>query len=121
MQKKINTHLLGKLRIYLPNGEKVHSKTLLRKLFPKQVYRKIIQEAKKDGIMNASAFITHFGYGKGGTIQNDGTAEIGNPFLTMCVELIDTKEKLQEFFIKHQDILAGKVVIYKEVEFWDAP
>jgi hypothetical protein len=35
MEKKLKTHSLGKLCIYLNTGEKVKSKTLLRKLFPK--------------------------------------------------------------------------------------
>ena len=27
---------------------------------------------------------------------------------------------LEEFFLKHKELLRGKVIIYKEVEFWDA-
>jgi PII-like signaling protein len=38
---------------------------------------------------------------------------------SMCVELIDKKEKLEQFFLKHKDLLHSKIVIYKEVEFWD--
>jgi hypothetical protein len=47
------------------------------------------------------------------------SAEGDNSRLAMCVQLVDTKEKLQEFFYKHKDLLRAKVVIYKEVEFWD--
>jgi len=36
------------------------------------------------------------------------------------VELVDKREKLENFFLKHRELLREKVVIYKEVEFWDA-
>lgn len=118
MQTKIKTHKLGKLRIYLPNNEKVKSASLLGKMFPKSAYRQVIVEAKKDGIMNASVFPTHFGYSKNGRIQ-EMSIEAGNAGLTICIELIDTREKLEGYFTKHKEVLQGKVVVYKEVEFWD--
>ena len=118
MRPKIKTHALGKLRIYLATGEKVRSEKLLRKMFPKNTYRQIITEAKKEGIMNASVFNTHFGYSNNEEIQQR-SFETDNAGLTICVELIDKREKLEDFFSKHKDVLKGKVVIYKEVEFWD--
>ena len=118
MRTKINTHALGKLRIYLTTGEKVKSEKLLRKMFPKNTYRQIVIEAKKDGIMNASVFSTHFGYRNNEQIQQQ-SAEADNRGLTICVELIDKREKLENFFITHKEVLKGKIIIYKEVEFWD--
>ncbi len=118
MKEKIKTHILGKLKIYLTTGETIKSEKLLHKLFPKNIYRQIIVEAKKEGIMNASVFPTHFGYSNNGKIQEQ-SLETGNSGLTICVELIDQREKLELFFTKHKDVLKGKVVIYKEVEFWD--
>jgi PII-like signaling protein len=87
-------------------------------MFPKNTYRQIIVEAKKDGIMNASVFNTHFGYSNNGKIQQQ-SLETGNAGLTICIELIDTRPKLEAFFSKHKDMLKGKVVVFKEVEFWD--
>jgi PII-like signaling protein len=118
MQTKIKTHKLGKLRIYIATDEKIKSASLLQKLFPRNKYRQLIIEAKKDGIMNASVFNTHFGYSNNGRIQQI-SAETGNAGLTICIELIDDREKLETFFSKHKDMLKGKVVVYKEVEFWD--
>lgn len=118
MEKKIKTHSLGKLRIYLKTGEKIKSKTLLRKLFPVSVYRNIIEMAKEDGIMNASVFNTHMGFSNYDKISQF-SLETDNAGLTICIELIDTKEKLQKFFLKHKENLKDKVVIYREVEFWD--
>lgn len=118
MQTKIKTHKLGKLRIYLATDETVKSASLLHKIFPKNKYRQIVIEAKKDGIMNASVFNTHFGYSNNGKIQQM-SAETGNSGLTICIELIDNRDKLEAFFCKHKGILKGKVVVFKEVEFWD--
>jgi len=118
MRSAIKTHKLGKLRIYLATGDKIKSETMLRKMFPKNVYRHIVSEAKKEGIMNASVFNTHFGYSNNGKVQ-ERSIESDNAGLTICIELIDARDKLETFFSKHKDILKGKVIIYKEVEFWD--
>lgn len=118
MKKQIKTHSLGKLRIYLKTGETIKSKTLLRKLFPKSMYGNLIKMAKEDGIINASVFHAHMSFSKDQRIKQY-SFESDNSGLTVCVELIDTKEKLQQFFIKHSESLRDKVVIYKEVEYWD--
>lgn len=87
-------------------------------MFPKSAYLHIIQEAKKDGIMKASAYSTHASYAGDEDIQSF-SADGDNSGVAMCVQIVDKKEKLQEFFYKHKDLLRGKVVIYREVEFWD--
>ena len=120
MDKKIKTHSLGKLEIYIEPAHKVRhgDRTLFRKLFPKSVYMHIILEAKKEGIINTSAHSTHTSFSSEGKMTTYNM-EGDNSKLNMCVELVDKKEKLQEFFLKHKDLLRSKVVIYKEVEFWD--
>jgi len=74
--------------------------------------------AKEDGILNASVFDTHMSFAGENKISQF-SYETDNSGLTVCVELIDKKEKLQRFFVKHSDSLRDKVVIYKEVEYWD--
>jgi PII-like signaling protein len=118
MQTEITAHKMGKLRIYLKIADKVKPDSLIRKVFPKSVSRHIVLEAKKDGLMNASIFQTHFGYSNHEKVQQHNI-ESDNAGLTICVELIDKREKLEMFFKKHLRMLHGKVVIYKEVEFWD--
>lgn len=120
MVHKVKSHALGKLLIYIEPAHKVRhgERTLFRKMFPKSTYTHMIAEAKKDGILNASVYKTHFGYSNHGEIQSFNL-EGDNATLTVCVELIDKREKLEVFFLKHKDILRSKVVIYKEVEFWD--
>ncbi len=90
----------------------------MQKLFPKSAYIHIIEDAKAEGILNASVYNTHFGFSNKEGIQVYNI-ESDNSKLTMCVELVDTREKLESFFLKHQEYLKGKVVVYKEVEFWD--
>jgi PII-like signaling protein len=120
MVKKIRTHALGKLEIYIEPAHKVRhgERTLFRKLFPRSAYLHIVAEAKKDGIRNATVHPTHTSYGGGAEIETfrvDGD----NSRLAMCVELIDGKDRLEAFFVKHRELLRGKVIVYKEVEVWD--
>jgi PII-like signaling protein len=120
MVEKIKTHSLGKLEIYIEPAHKIRQeqRTLFRRMFPKSAYLHIISEAKKDGIMKASAFSTHTSYSNDDDIQSF-SVEGDNSKVAMCVTLVDKKEKLKTFFYKHKDILRSKIVIYKEVEFWD--
>lgn len=87
-------------------------------MFPKSAYLHIIKEAKKDGIMKASAFSTHMSYTKDDDIQSF-SVEGDTSGLHMCVMLVDKRAKLQHFALKHKELLRSKIVIYKEVEFWD--
>jgi len=41
-----------------------------------------------------------------------------NSGLTVCLELVDNKEKLELFFITHKAMLKNKTAIFTEVEFW---
>lgn len=111
---------MGKLEIYIEPSHKVRhgERSLFRKVFPRSAYLHIISEAKKDGILKASAYSTHTSYSNDGDVQQF-SVEGDNSKLAMCVTLVDKKEKLQQFFYKHKDLLRSKIVIYKEVEFWD--
>lgn len=121
MVKKVKHHSLGKLEIYIAPAHKVKhgTRSLFRKLFPKSTYMYLIQEARKEGIINAAAHSTHTSFTTDGKVITF-SVEGDNSKLAMCVELVDKREKLEAFFLRHQDSLREKVVIYKEVEFWDA-
>lgn len=118
MTEELKISTMGKLRIYMTTGEAIKSKSFLRKIFPKSKYFKIMEEAKASGIMNAHVFHTHAAVQRGGKMSYN-SAEGDTSGLTVCVELVDEKEKLQEFFKTHKDVLKGNSVIYKEVEFWE--
>ncbi|MBV6493810.1 MAG: hypothetical protein LDLANPLL_01833 [Turneriella sp.] len=119
MAKKIKVTKMGKLRIYITPADKLppKGKGLLKKMFPKSAFIHIVQEAKKDGILNASVYHTSHGYSNKNKIESMNY-ESGNPKLTLCVELVDARKHLEAFCLKHEDLLRDKVVIYKEVEQW---
>lgn len=114
----IVSHEIGKIRIYLTPRDRVAAKGFWDKLNAKPIYREIIKAAKQDGLKNAAAFMTHFGFTNGGKVQEQG-AEMANPHLTLCVELIDHKDVLEEFCRRHGELLKGKTIVYKHVEHWD--
>ena len=120
MVQKFKSHTLGKLEIFIEPATKVlhGQRSLFRQIFPKSLYLHIIADAKNEGILNASAHSTHTSFNSNGTITSFNN-EGDNSKLSMCVELIDKREKLEHFFLKHRDSLRSKVVIFKEVEFWD--
>jgi PII-like signaling protein len=114
----IVTREMGKIRIYLTPRDRIPASGFWDRLNAKPIYREIIKAAKKDGLNNAAAFMTHFGFSNGGKIHAEG-AEMPNPNLTMCVELIDHKDKLEAFCHRHGAMLKGKTIVYKHVEHWD--
>ena len=117
---RIKTRTTGHLKIYIEPAHKVRTadRTLFRKIFPKSTYLHIIAEAKLSGIRSALAHRSHSSYSNQGDITSF-SSEGDNSRLAMVVELIDDREVLESFFLKHKSLLEGKVVIYKEVEFWD--
>jgi PII-like signaling protein len=88
------------------------------KLYGKPLYQELIDAAKRDGILNATAHHTHYGYTGNGRVQSN-TGELPNPDLTLCVELIAPRDELEDFAKKHADILKDKVLVYKHMEHWD--
>lgn len=115
---RIVSRELGKVRIYLAPRDRLPARGLFDRLCARPVYRELIKAAKKDGLKNAAAFTTHYGFTNGGKDQSQG-AEIANPNLTICVELIDTKERLETFCRRHGDLVKGRTIVYKPVEHWE--
>lgn len=114
---KIAVTEMGKLRIYLTPTEKIKANGFWSKLNPKRAYQEIIKAAKHDGLMNAIAYTGHHGFANKGQVQTRDP-EMGNASLPMCIELVDHKDKLEEFCRKHGDLLKGKAIVYKHVEHW---
>ncbi len=113
----IVSHEMGKIRIYLTPRDKVPAQGLLGRLGAKPVYREIIAAAKKDGLHSAVAFTSHHGFSNGGRVDSTG-AEGGDSHMTLCVELIDHKDALEEFCRRHGALLGGHPIVYKHVEHW---
>ncbi len=90
---------------------------LWNRLNAKPIYREIINAAKKDGLTSAVAFLTHYGFSNGGKIKSENP-ESTNSHLTLCVEIIDHKNRLETFCRRHGALLKGKTIVYKHVEHW---
>jgi len=107
---------IGMIRIYLkPSDKAPKAKRGLWSARP--LYRALVAQAKADGILNAVAHHTHYGYSNHGPVRENGS-EIADPQLTMCVEIIGRREQLEVFCRRHGDLLASKVIVYKHLEHW---
>jgi H+/Cl- antiporter ClcA/PII-like signaling protein len=108
---------IGMIRIYMKPSDKAAKGTARTLWSAKPLYRALVAQAKADGIMNAVAHHTHYGYSNHGPVRENG-AELSDPHLTMCVELIGQREQLETFCRQHGDMLASKVIVYKHLEHW---
>jgi H+/Cl- antiporter ClcA/PII-like signaling protein len=115
---KVVPREIGMIRIYIKPADKRKQPGLRGFLASRPLYRELVDAAKKDGIMNAVAHHTHYGYSNHGRISAHDP-ETGNANLTMCVELIAPKEQLDLFCRTHGELLKNKVIIYKHIEHWD--
>lgn len=118
MSSSFSTRQVGMIRIYMkPNDNgRTRRAGIFRKVAP--LYRDLVETAKADGIMNAIAHHTHYGYSNHGPVHTEGYEE-PNPHLTMCVELICERGRLEQFCRNHADLLAGKVIVYQDIEHWN--
>ncbi|MFN7027408.1 MAG: DUF190 domain-containing protein, partial [Pseudorhizobium sp.] len=112
----LSSREMGMVRIYMKPREKAVGTGGW--FGGKPLYRELVTLAKSAGIMNAVAHQTQFGYSNRGKLQDEGF-EIPNPDLTMCVELISDRERLEAFCRTHGTLLKNKVIIYKHIEHWD--
>jgi H+/Cl- antiporter ClcA/PII-like signaling protein len=108
---------IGMVRIYLKPSDKSAKASGRSFWSARPLYRELVAEAKKDGIMNAVAHHTHYGYSNHGPVRENG-AEVSDPQLTMCVELIGQRDQLELFCRRHGDVLGNKVIVYKHLEHW---
>ncbi|MFT3976600.1 MAG: DUF190 domain-containing protein [Sphingomonas bacterium] len=108
---------IGMIRIYMKPSDKVGRGGARSFWSAKPLYRVLVATAKEDGILNAVAHHTHYGYSNHGAIRENGV-EVSDPHLTMCVELIGERDRLELFCRRHGDLLAKKVIVYKHLEHW---
>jgi PII-like signaling protein len=102
------------LRIYLKPSDKIGPR---RFWGAKPLYRELIRTAKADGIINAVAQHTHYGFSNRGPIRENGS-EIADPHLTICVDLVGERDQLDLFCRRHGDLLGDKMIVYKQLEHW---
>ncbi len=118
---QVRSREIGQVRIYMSQGERRrNSANGLKKFLSGNppLYKEIIRAARADGLLNAAAHHTHYGFSGKGRVQGDGM-EIANPDQNLCVELIGSRAQLERFCRGHGDLLRDKVIIYKHMEHWE--
>ncbi len=115
---KVVPREIGMIRIYLKPSDRKKRPGIRGLMAGRPMYRDLIDAAKADGIMNAHAHHTHYGYSNHGKVRGQDP-EMANPDLTMCVELIAPKDQLERYCSAHGELLQDKVIIYKHIEHWD--
>ena len=115
---KITQCEMGLLQIYLkPSDRRPRTAGFLGLMGSRPLYRELVDAARKDGFMNAVAHHTHYGFSNHGLVHFHNP-ETGNPSLTMCVELVGEKARLERFCHEHGELLRTKVILYKHIEHW---
>jgi H+/Cl- antiporter ClcA/PII-like signaling protein len=111
---------IGMVRVYMKSKDKYKKPgaTRLRTAFGRRpLYQELVRQAKQAGFVNAIAHHTHYGFSNHGDVQARDVEGI-NLQLTMCVEIIGQREKLEIFCREHGEMLQGKVIVYKHLEHW---
>jgi PII-like signaling protein len=115
--RDIVSHQVGHLLIYLTRGEK-KPQTGWKRFFSRSLFQHIIDEAKRDGILNATAHSVHYGYTGRGKVQRD-CPEGGSERLAILVELVSDREKLERFVQAQKALLKDKIIIFRPIEQWN--
>lgn len=115
----VEHHEIGSLRIFFATGEKRPRKKGLRNFLRgrRPMYMELIQEAKKQHLLQGTAHNTYYGFSGKGAVQAE-MSEIPNPHMNMCVELIGPKEALEQFCRDHAELLNGKLMFYTRLDTW---
>jgi hypothetical protein len=119
METIIQARKTGMLLIFLRRWETAEPKKFIEKLFRPIMSRRIVSEAKRCGIQRAHLYYIKLHLEDGASIIEYEVGENNsNEKLLVCVELLDEKEKLEQFVITNKKILNGKMVIFREIENW---
>jgi hypothetical protein len=119
METTIQARKTGMLLIFLRRWETAEPEKLIEKIFRPIKSRRIVAEAQRFGIQRAHLYYIKLHLEECGSIIEYEVAENNsNDKLLVCVELIDDKEKLEQFVLCNKKILNGKIVIFREVERW---
>lgn len=116
----ISPQEIGMIRIYVKPKDRAARQGASRfrsLLSTRPLYQELVQQAKRAGLLNAVAHHTHYGFSNHGRVQYKDP-EIGNPELTMCVEVIGPRARLETFCREHGELLEKKVIVYKTLEHW---
>jgi PII-like signaling protein len=119
MEQIIEATKTGMLLIFLRRWEVAEPEKFIEKIFRPNMSRKIVAKAKESGIQRAHLYYIKLHFEDGGSIiEYEVPENNSNEKLLVCVELLDEKEKLEQFVLNNKKTLNGKLLIFREVERW---
>ncbi len=111
---------VGLVRIFLSADEKKKSQPWYKRLLSRPLYMDIIDLARKAGLWGATAKGMTSGFTKHGKSSVVMHAESGLRNTQLYVDLIAPRPKLEAFFQQIAPLIDDHLVIYKELECWNA-
>jgi H+/Cl- antiporter ClcA/PII-like signaling protein len=108
---------LGQLRIFLRSGDRPKATNWKERLNNPPVYLRILQKARNFGLIHGTVKQCISGFIDKDQIQHDNL-EYGNGRLPIYVELHGSREMLEQFCMQSQELLNGRIIVYKDVERW---
>jgi PII-like signaling protein len=116
---RMATHKLGLVRIYLKTQEHAPGGGWLKRLSGRPLFQEIIDQAHAAGLKGATAKLLHYGYSNHGEAKASYHPEAGHVGQNVYIELIDTRERLEAFVAEIAPKVADRVILFKEIEFWN--
>ena len=109
----------GALRIFLAATERAKPRWIHDRLFSRPIYQQILQEARSFGLPHGTARQCVPGFLEERQLHATGR-EQDHGALSLCVELVGTREELQRFCDQAADLLRGQTVLFQEIESWNS-
>jgi PII-like signaling protein len=109
------------LRIYFGYGKKIDHKNFLKNIINNSLGHYLMQKAKENNLEQANMFHAKEGYLNYEKIKKH-VSELPSYKNTVCIELIDTKEKLEYYLkevqthIHHASVVMMNAAIYKVLQ-----
>jgi len=107
----------GQLRIFLRSGERPKAGGWRGRLSNPPFSHLILQRARDFGLAHGTVKHCVSGFVDRGQVQHEH-AEYGNARLPIYVELHGSRESLERFCLESPELLAGRMIVYKDVERW---
>lgn len=116
----MQTEPAGILRIFMTSGSRAHNgsgKTFSGLFQRRPLYRDIIHAARAAGFTCSNAHFAHYGFWKGGAIQQT-LGEIPNTLLSVYVDILGSQDQLKAFCLSHETLLKKTALYFKPAEAW---
>jgi len=111
------TASFGQLRIFFRSGDRPKARTWRERLNNPPFYLRVLGEARRFGLTHGTVKYCVSGFMEKGHVEHDHF-EYGNSRLPLYVELLGTRAMLEEFCHATEEMLRGRLIVYKDIERW---